>query len=142
MRLGESICIWGGQKQAAVALSTCESEYYALTLAAKEAIWVRRVLVEAGVYIQEEIKQPVAVFSDNQSAIKWATGERPPSTRAKHIDVKVHFIRDLVKDNVVSVEYVASEKNDADALTKPLGPNTLKMILERISFGGAVEEEC
>ena len=56
--------------------------------------------------------------SDNQAAIGWATGERCPSGRAKHIDVRVHFIRELVNAAKLIVTYVASEKNDADILTK------------------------
>ena len=46
--------------------------------------------------------------SDNQAAIGWATGGRCPSGRAKHIDVRVNFIRELVKAAKLTVPYVAS----------------------------------
>jgi hypothetical protein len=70
--------------------------------------------------------------------------------RAKHIDVRVHFIRELVRCGVVSVEYVSTAINDADALTKPVGPTVLKEALPRIGLEMAddaevlwtVEEEC
>jgi hypothetical protein len=55
--------------------------------------------------------------------------------RAKHIDVRVHFIRELVRCGVVSVEYVPTANNDADALTKPVGPTVLKEALPRIDLG-------
>ena len=142
VKLGDAVCVWGAQKQSAVALSTCESEYYALTLVANEAVWISRVLQEAGIYDEDMSAVPVQVFSDNQSAIKWAIGERPPSGRAKHIEVRMHYIRDLVASGKVSVNYVASEDNDADCLTKPLGPTLMNNILKRVNFGGATEEEC
>jgi len=138
VKLGEAVCIWGSKKQTATALSTCESEYYALTLAAKEVIWVRRVLKEAGI----GIKGPTCIKSDNQSAINWATAERCPSGRAKHIDVRVHYIRELVRESTLSVTYVPSDQNDSDVLTKPLGPQLLENILKRVGLGGAIEEEC
>eukprot|EP00171_Calliarthron_tuberculosum_P003754 IDg3754t1 len=80
VKLGDAVCLWGSKKQSTVALSTCESEYYAMTLAAKETVWVRRVLMESGMYKHWNV--PVPLRSDNQSAITWATGERCPSGRA------------------------------------------------------------
>ena len=84
----------------------------------------------------------VPVRSDNQSAITWATGERCPSGRAKHIDVVVHFMRELVKKSVLNVVYVPTEDNDADMLTKPLCSSVLNAMLGRIGLGGAIKEEC
>ena len=65
VKLGESLSVWSSKKQAAAALSTCESEYHAMTLAAKDTIWVMKVLKESGL----EGKEPVLIRSDNQSAI-------------------------------------------------------------------------
>jgi hypothetical protein len=116
VKIGDTACIWGSKKQIAIALSTCEAEYHALTMAAKDVVWIRRVLEEAGL----GISGVTPVRSDNQSAIAWATAERTPLNRAKHIDVRVHFIRELVRCGVVSVEYVPTAINDADVLKKPV----------------------
>ena len=118
VNLGSDTCIWGSKKQASVALSTCESEYFTMNFSSKEIIWLTRVLTEAGL----EPNSEVPLRSDNQAAIGWATAERCPSGRAKHINVRVHFIRELFKAAKLIVTYVASEENDADILTKPLGP--------------------
>ncbi len=109
-----------------------------MALAAKEVMWLVRVMKEA----ELDIGVTVKIRSDNQSAIKWATGEKCPSGRAKHIDVRVHFIRGLVKDGIIDVDYIPSESNDADMLTKPLGPRLLGGILTRIGLGETLEEEC
>lgn len=97
-----------------------------------------RVLTEAGF----APNMPVMVRSDNQSAIKWASGERCPSSRAKHIDVRIHYIRNMIKGGEIEMTYIPSEENDADMLTKPLGRILLGRILKRIQLGDSVEEEC
>lgn len=138
VKVGDATFAWGARKQSAVALSTCEAEYYAMTMAAQELVWIGRVMCEAGV--RDEATAPLR--SDNQSAITWATGERCPSGRAKHIDVRIHFIRELVQAGTIDVGYVPTEENDADFLTKPLGRVLLGGVLGRIGLGNSTEEEC
>eukprot|EP00171_Calliarthron_tuberculosum_P002470 IDg2470t1 len=130
IKIDKAPCIWGYKKQASVALSTCEAEYHAMTVAAKEVIWLRRVLAEIGC----GISSASVLRSDNQSAITWAEGERFPLSRAKHIDVRVHFIRDMVMRRDINVCYVPTNVNDADMLTKPVGPTTLEEARRRIGI--------
>ena len=73
IKLGNATCIWGSKKQASVALSTCEPEYFAMVLASKEVMWLTRVLDEAGLKPNSEV--PL------QAAIGWATGEPCPSEK-------------------------------------------------------------
>ena len=49
IKLGGAACTWGAKKQATVSLSTCEAEYRAINQAAKEVIWIKRVLHECDV---------------------------------------------------------------------------------------------
>ena len=139
LKLGDACVSWGSKKQSSVALSTCEAEYYALVLAAQEILWMKRVLSESGIEQNQEV---VPVRSDNQGAIGWANSDKCPSGRAKHIDVRVHFIRELVQKKTIHIEYVESDDNDADIFTKPLGPGPLWDINVRLGLGGEVEEEC
>ena len=137
VKLGETLVYWGARKQASVARSTCEAEYLALSDASKEVLWLRRLLNEMGM----GINSPTPLRSDNESAISWAVGSRKNIKRAKHIDVRVHSVRDLVAKKIVEVTHVSSEENDADMLTKPLGRVKLKTIMDRIWLRCAVEEE-
>lgn len=66
IKLGDATCVWGSKKQNAVALSTCESEYYAIALVASECVWVRRLLTEAGIPVDDQ----TPIIADNQAAIK------------------------------------------------------------------------
>lgn len=138
IKVGDAVCIWGAKKQATVSLSTCEAEYHALSLAAQETVWVRRLMEEIGM----DVHGATPVKSDNQSAIAWATGERCPSNRAKHIDVRIHFIRELISTGILDVCYVPTELNDADILTKPLGRKLLETAKSRLGVVGSNEEEC
>ena len=59
--------------------------------------------------------------------------------RTKHIDVKYHFIRDLVQENYLDIRYVLSEENYANVLTKNVSREIHnKLLLEGIQFGDIV----
>lgn len=109
-------CIsWQSKKQELVALSSTESEYIAVSTAAREAIWLTRLLRE----FKEEIHLPVTIFEDNQGCI--AMSKNPEHhARTKHIDVKHHFIRDQVAKGSLILEYCTTKEMVADIMTKPL----------------------
>jgi hypothetical protein len=110
--------IWSSRKQTNVALSTCEAEYYAVTEAAKEVLWLKSLLSDF--YI--ESLDPILLLNDNQSCISMiSNGDF--KQRTKYIGVRYHFIRDWVQRQVIDLRYVATEYNIADMMTKPLnGP--------------------
>ena len=73
---------WGSRKQELVTLSTAEAEYVAATHAAKEGIWLRRLIGE----VFEPIVGPTTLYCDNQSAVAIATNGNFHA-RTKHIDI-------------------------------------------------------
>ena len=99
-----------------VSLSTSEAEYIAAEDGVKEVLFVRAVLS----FIELETSGvSVKVLEDNQGA--KALIENPlSSARSKHIDVRFHFICDLLRTRKITVEYVASAEQHADILTKAL----------------------
>ncbi len=83
---------WLSKKQAIVALSTSEAEYVALSLATQEAVWLRNLLSDLGVSLDE----PTALMEDNQGAI--AIAKNPIAhARRKHIDIQYHYIREAIQ---------------------------------------------
>lgn len=58
-------------------------------------------------------------MEDNQSAISYSNNNII-SDRTKHIDVKWHFVKDHVQRGTVKLQYIPTDKNVADMLTKPL----------------------
>ena len=98
-----------------VACSSTEAEYIALASAAREAVWLKQILTDLG----KQINQPISIHVDNESAIKLAKNPEFHK-RTKHIDVRYHYIRDVIKDKTIEVLSISTEKQVADILTKPL----------------------
>ena len=108
---------WSSKRQDLVALSSCESEYIALCEAAKEAKWMRGLLIELG-HIEPS---PAMIWADNQGAM--ALSKNPEfHKRKKHIDARWHWVREAVEEAVVEVDYVSTGYMAADGFTKALGP--------------------
>jgi hypothetical protein len=113
--LGSGVVSWFSRKQKSVALSSAEAEYMAASMAACEAIWLRKLLV--ALFGQE--LEPTIIHCDNQSGIKLS--ENPVfHDRSKHIDIRYHFIRDCVQRGAVQLQYVPTDEQVADILTKAL----------------------
>ena len=57
--------------------------------------------------------------------------------RTKYIDVKLHFIRDVIESEKVKVEKVSTEENPVDMFTKSLSSVKFKHCLDLINFEDA-----
>ena len=122
--LGGGVVSWRSRKQKCVASSSTHAEYIAMYEGATEFEWMKGLLVELGQ--GEFVPKPCPIFADNNPAIDIANNNGV-SDRTKHINVKYHYIRDLVERGVIEFKYVKSKENLADLLTKPLtGPVTAK----------------
>jgi hypothetical protein len=106
---------WSSHRQPTVALSTMEAEYMALTRSAQNALWIHNSLVE----INLPQSLPATIHCDNTSAIAL-TQSTKGHTRAKHIDIWYHYIRERVADGDIKVTHIPSSENIADIFTKPL----------------------
>ena len=62
------------------------------------------------------------VHEDNQSCISMATKQKF-SPRTKHIALKYHHFRSFVNSKQIEIQYIRTEDQLADCLTKPLGKN-------------------
>ena len=117
--LGGGPITWTSVKQRSVSTSTTESEYMALSEACKQGYWIRALLGELNRYQYLPKSRATPIFSDNQSCIALAKDPIAHS-RTKHIDVRYHYIRELVSFGKVAVDYIPTEDMKADILTKPL----------------------
>jgi hypothetical protein len=96
-------------------LSSTEAEYIAGAHTAKEAVWLRQLLSKLG----QDTSSPTVLHIDNQSAITIA---RNPEfhNRMKHIDVRYHFLWQVVDDGTLELVYTPTGEQVADMLTKGL----------------------
>lgn len=135
---GYVICIngcvvsWGVKKQSTVALSTAEAEYMAVSLTIQETMWIKQLLSEmmftidntimGEENIQQQYQMPstITLWCDNQAAVSIGTNDTHHQ-RTKHIDIRHHFVRDVVKHGTVHLKWIATQYQIADVLTKALG---------------------
>ena len=96
-------------------LSTAEAEYIAATHAAKEGIWLRRLIDE----LFGAFDAPTTLYCDNQAALRLATDDNYHA-RTKHIDLRYHFIRQVTASGALRLVYCPTEDMTADILTKAL----------------------
>lgn len=119
--INDSAITWRSTRQKTVALSTTEAECMAACEGSKECIWLRQLLADVG-YKQMEATQ---LNIDNQAAIRLLNNPELHH-RTKHIDIRLHFIRELKENETIFVKYVDTKQQKADLFTKPLNNQSLK----------------
>lgn len=113
--IGSTSVSWYSRKQRSVALSSAETKYMVASLAACEAIWMRKILDGLfGFHLD-----PTMIYCDNQSCIKLSANP-VFHDRYKHIDIRYHHIRDCVQRRIMLLSYIPMEDQDVDILMKAL----------------------
>ncbi|KAJ7516879.1 hypothetical protein O6H91_21G002900 [Diphasiastrum complanatum] len=118
--LGGNLISWLSKKQDTVSLSSCEAEYKVLTTTTKEVLWIKRLLVELKIIMEENIHM---IMCDNISA--QALANNPIfHARSKHIEVAHHFVREKLIGGEIKLEHIDTSSCIADMLTKPLSKSS------------------
>ncbi|KAH0609220.1 uncharacterized protein H6S33_001448 [Morchella sextelata] len=127
-RLGKSAISWRSRKQKSVAVSTTEAEYMALSLAARQLVWIRNALLE----LQQQYQY--FIHADNTGSIELCRNPRIHD-RSKHIDVHYHYTREQLEAGTFEILYVPTEDNVADIMTKGLPKPAHQKLSELIRCG-------
>ena len=93
-----------------------EAEYIALAEAMHEACWLRNLYSELGLLDRD---LPTEIKGDNEGSLAMANNPMFHK-RSKHIDLRHHWICDLIQGEIVSVESCRDPEQTADMLTKVL----------------------
>lgn len=120
---------WVSRRQTTVSLSSTEAEYKAASDSCRQLEWLRIFGDELG----DNMTAATPLCMDNQGAIFLAVNPAI-DRRTKHIDIRYHFIREMVEKGAVKIFYVATEDQLADSLTK----NVPRSILERFVVGSGL----
>jgi hypothetical protein len=118
---------WVSRKQSTVALSTAEAEYMAISATLQDIKWLTQLLDELN-YKQTEIP---LLYTDNKAAIAISENDVNHS-RAKHIDIRHHFVRDAIKRKELRVEWIDTRKQIADINTKALSGEVFTRLRDKI----------
>jgi len=107
---------WASKKQPIVSISSVEAEYVTATLASCQVVWLRRIWKD----MSHTEKDPTPIFYDNTSTISLSKNN-VFHKKSKHIDTRFHFIRELVNNGDIALQFCGSRDQLADIFTKPLG---------------------
>ena len=129
--MGSAMVSWSSRKQGSIALSIAKVEYVFASDASREAIWLRKLLSD----LFASSLEPVIIHCDNQSYIKIS--ENPVfHDRSKHMEMRYHYLRDMVYRIAISLQYIPTDEQTADVFTKPLSKTKFEYFSDNL---GVVE---
>ena len=105
--------VWKSKSMMCVVLSTTEAEYVAVSEVVKEIKYLYQMLRS----MEIKVPLPIKVQVDNVGSI-WLANNSSMSERTKHVDLRAHFLRDMIKDQVIEINFAKSAENDSDVMTK------------------------
>jgi hypothetical protein len=127
--IGGGAVSWSSRLQSVVSLSTTEAEYIAAVEAGKEIIWMRNLLTEFGF----TPSSPSHLLIDNNSAVTVAKNPEHHG-RMKHLDLRYHWLRDIVEAGLISPIHVPTSSQAADIFTKPLKRQKIDVCLDLLGL--------
>lgn len=123
-----NIVSWKSKRQQIVTLSSTEAELVSLCEAGKEGVWISNLLQEVGIS-----SIPFTIYEDNIPCIRISEEPREHQ-RTKHIDVRYMYVRNLIHEKKIVLEYIRSEDQIADMFTKPLMKSRFNKMCELIKM--------
>ncbi|GJV32638.1 hypothetical protein Tco_1393038 [Tanacetum coccineum] len=126
--LGDKLVSWSSKKQKSTAISTTEAEYISMSGCCAKIQWMRSQLTDYGFAFNN-----IPLYCDNRSAIALCCNNVQHS-RSKHIDIRHHFIREQVENEVVELYFVTIDYQLADIFTKVLPRERFEFLLPRLGM--------
>jgi len=119
--------VWWSRLQKSVAASTAEAEYFAAALASREGVFIRDFLESIGF----PVTKPTPLYLDSKAALDL-TADPVAFRKTKHILRHAYELRDRVLRRVFAPEFVPTDDQLADILTKALRVGPHLLLLDRI----------
>ncbi|GKA25810.1 retrovirus-related pol polyprotein from transposon TNT 1-94 [Tanacetum coccineum] len=126
--LGDKLVSWSLKKLKSTTISSTEAEYITLSRCCAQILWMHSQLTDYGFQFNK-----IPLYCDNKSAIALCCNNIQHS-RAKHIDVCYHLIKEQVENVIVELYFVRTEYQLADIFTKPLLRERFNFLIERLGM--------
>ena len=114
------------KKQNFIYLSTVEAEYIAVGSCCTQLLWMQKLLLDYRI-----CQEHLTIYYDNTSAINISKNPIQHS-RTKHIEIRHHFIRELVENGTPTLEFIHTDDRKADLFTKPLDSKRFEFLCQNI----------
>ncbi|GJZ07759.1 hypothetical protein Tco_0542042 [Tanacetum coccineum] len=126
--LCDKLVSWSSKEQKSTAISSIEDEYIALSGCCSQILWMRSQLTDYGIKFNK-----IPLYYDNKSAIALCCNNVQHS-RAKHIYIRYHFIKEQVKNGIVELYFVRTKYQLADIFTKPLPRKRFNFLIDKLGM--------
>jgi len=126
--LGDNLIFWVSKRQATIALSTAEAEYISAASCCKQLLWMKHQLEDYQI-----TENCIPIYCDNTAAI-WLSKNPILHSRAKHIEIKHHFIIDYVQKGDLYIQFIDIDHQWADIFTKPLTVERFNFIKKNLNM--------
>ncbi|GJV76654.1 hypothetical protein Tco_1508238 [Tanacetum coccineum] len=131
--LGGSAISWASKKQTCITGSTMESKFVSLAAAGNEAEWLKNLLFEISLWSKPIA--PTSIHYDSAATLVNAYSQMY-NGKSRHLGVRHSMIRELITNGVISIEFVRSQQNLADHLTKGLARDLVIKSAEGMGLKG------
>ncbi|GKA30823.1 hypothetical protein Tco_0717128 [Tanacetum coccineum] len=131
--LGDKLVSWSSKKQKSTAISSTKADIIALSGCCAQILWMRSQLTDYGFTFNK-----IPLYCDNKSTIALCCNNVQHS-RAKHNDVRYHFIKEKVENGIVELYFVRAEYQLVDIFTKPLPRERFNFLIEKMGMRSLLE---
>lgn len=122
---------WRRRKQLTISLLTAQAKYQAFRESIKEILWMKNLTEET--LGEGALKSPINLYKDNKWAIDLSNNNaNNAGSKTKHIDLKFHFVKECVKNQLIKINHINSRNQTADFLTKEIGRTPLKEVMKKL----------
>nr|GEW69453.1 integrase, catalytic region, zinc finger, CCHC-type, peptidase aspartic, catalytic [Tanacetum cinerariifolium] len=126
--LGDRLVSWSSKRQKSAAIFSTKAKYIALSCCCAQVLWMRSQLTDYGLGFNK-----ILMYCDNKSAIVLCCNNVQHS-RSKHIDIRFHFIKELVVNEVLELYFVNMEYQLADIFTKALCKEIIEFLINKLGM--------
>nr|GEV40775.1 hypothetical protein [Tanacetum cinerariifolium] len=133
--LGDKLVSWSSKKQKSTAISSTKAEYISLSGCFSQILWIRSQITDYGFQFNK-----IPLYCDNKSVIALCCNNVQHS-RAKHIDVRYHFIKEQVENGIVKLYFVLIIINPLNLTTVSFGVDVAMDLKEKHQVFNVAGEE-
>ncbi|GJS84617.1 retrovirus-related pol polyprotein from transposon TNT 1-94 [Tanacetum coccineum] len=126
--LGDRLVSWSSKRQKSATISSTEAEYIAMSGCCAQILWIRSQLTDYGLGFNK-----IPMYCDNKSAIALCCNNVQHS-ESKHIDIRFHFIKEHVENEVIKLYFVNTEYQLADIFTKALARERIEFFINKLGM--------
>ena len=113
--LGGGVVSWASKKQTCITNSIMAAEFVTLAAASKEGEWLRNLLLEVPLWPKP--MSPLSILCDSKTTLSKVYSH-VYNGKSRHIGLRHAYVHQLIKDGVITVNYVQTNENLADPLTR------------------------